>query len=74
MQNNKAAFSAPQTCEACYNRRGKSHRDLGFDRCVVCGAITEFYFSDPIDKREHYIEGAGQLCSTCAMRFDRTSF
>lgn len=35
------------------------------DVCVNCGCETEYPKSLPIDQREHYIEGAGQLCSKC---------
>lgn len=35
------------------------------EKCVVCGAETEYMFSTPISEREYYIEGAGQLCPKC---------
>ena len=35
------------------------------DRCVICGCITEYDRFDHIDKRYHYVEGAGQLCPDC---------
>ena len=37
------------------------------DRCVVCGAATEYARSVPIDKRFGYIQGSGQLCRRCYM-------
>ena len=39
-----------------------------FDLCVVCKRPTEFRMSDPIQNRRYYIEGAGQLCSSCGER------
>ncbi len=35
------------------------------DPCVLCGGKTGFKRSEPTDRRMHYIEGAGQLCSNC---------
>ena len=35
------------------------------EKCVVCGADTPYDFSAPINEREFYIEGAGQLCQKC---------
>lgn len=39
-----------------------------FDLCVVCRRPTEFRKSDPVRNRRYYIEGAGQLCSSCGER------
>ena len=35
------------------------------EHCVVCGKLTEYRKDTPIDKRERYVEGAGQLCHEC---------
>ena len=35
------------------------------DLCVICGKPTEYRADTPIDKRECYVEGAGQLCRKC---------
>ena len=35
------------------------------ERCVICGKPTEYRIDTPIDKRECYVEGAGQLCREC---------
>ena len=35
------------------------------DRCVVCGALTEYTRDTPISERFGYIEGVGQLCRKC---------
>ncbi len=40
-------------------------QDKQYDCCVVCGKPTEYRKDVPIDKRERYIEGAGQLCREC---------
>lgn len=35
------------------------------DPCVSCGKITEYPTQMPIELRNWYIEGAGQLCEDC---------
>jgi len=36
-----------------------------FDNCVLCGKTTTYKTSTHIDMRSGYVEGVGQLCSTC---------
>ena len=40
----------------------KEQIDSEIDCCVICGKPTEYREDTPIDKRECYVEGAGQLC------------
>ena len=35
------------------------------DICILCGVETAYDVSTHIDMRVGYIEGAGQLCSSC---------
>lgn len=35
------------------------------DSCILCGKETPYEFDTHIDNRVGYIEGMGQLCSTC---------
>ena len=35
------------------------------DKCVACDKETPYDKEEHIDKRYHYVEGAGQLCKTC---------
>ena len=35
------------------------------DKCVYCGCETKYKMETHIDLREHYVEGAGQLCKEC---------
>lgn len=35
------------------------------DRCVVCGKDSGVPSDTPIEKRERYILGSGQLCTDC---------
>ena len=43
----------------------KKQADSETERCVICGKPTEYRKDTPIDKRECYVEGAGQLCRKC---------
>jgi len=35
------------------------------EKCVTCGIDTEVPVTRHIQLREHYVEGAGQLCAQC---------
>ena len=35
------------------------------DSCILCGTETAYDVSTHIDMRVGYIEGAGQLCTSC---------
>lgn len=35
------------------------------DRCVGCYAETPYTKETPIEEREFYVEGCGQLCENC---------
>ena len=35
------------------------------EKCIICGADTQYRFRTPIDFRYNYVEGAGQLCNKC---------
>ncbi len=37
-----------------------------YEICVICGEITKVLVKTPIDCRENYICGCGQLCEKCA--------
>lgn len=37
----------------------------GLERCVLCGRTTDIYVGTPVDMRNCYVEGAGQLCPDC---------
>jgi hypothetical protein len=38
------------------------------DKCVMCGEKTPYTKHTHIDLREHYVEGAGQMCRGCYLR------
>lgn len=39
-----------------------------FERCIICGALTCVPISMPIDLRENYVIGLGQVCAECAKK------
>ncbi len=39
-----------------------------FERCVICGNLTCIPLSMPIDRRENYEIGLGQICAECAKK------
>lgn len=36
-----------------------------YDKCVLCGMESPYQQNENIEYRIGYIEGAGQLCTTC---------
>ncbi len=39
-----------------------------FEHCVICGKLTRVPISMPIEWRENYEIGMGQICAECARR------
>lgn len=39
--------------------------DEQFERCVICGELTHYTKDTPIEERECYEIGCGQLCYSC---------
>jgi len=51
------------------NKKGNENMDKSVkDKCVMCGAKTEYDVDTHIDVRKCYIEGAGQMCQPCHQR------
>ena len=40
------------------------------DECIICGVDTNEPKDKHIDYRYNYVEGAGQLCSKCAEKYE----
>lgn len=38
-----------------------------FERCVLCGAVTDVPRQQPVSERKCYVPGAGQLCEKCCI-------
>lgn len=51
------------------NRKKKTSQidseEDSFERCVLCGAVTDVPVQMPVSERKCYIPGAGQLCRDC---------
>ena len=43
----------------------------GFDLCVLCENATEYKTDMPLDLRDYYVEGAGQLCTSCYLDLEK---
>ena len=42
--------------------------DEEFERCILCGRLTCIPISMPVDWRENYEPGLGQICAECARK------
>ena len=42
-----------------------THNTEEFERCVICGQLTGVPISMPIDWRDDYEVGCGQVCDEC---------
>lgn len=51
----------------------KSDKNL-IEYCCLCGAQTEYRFDEPVQERENYIAGVGQLCPKCARNLAKESY
>ena len=38
-------------------------KEIVYEKCVLCGAETKIPVTTPIEEREDYIQGCGQLCT-----------
>ncbi len=36
-----------------------------YEKCVICGTVTDVKYDTPLVERKEYIEGTGQLCRKC---------
>ncbi len=36
-----------------------------YENCIICRCQTAVDINSPIDSREHYVVGLGQLCEKC---------
>lgn len=39
-----------------------------YERCAICGELTNVRRETPIDQRDFYVVGCGQLCFDCHRR------
>ena len=53
-------------------KKSKSVPACDFERCVVCGKMTDIPKDLPVSERKTYMEGAGQLCRECCIELYHT--
>lgn len=41
-----------------------------YERCICCKEPTNVLRATPVDEREYFIHGCGQLCPNCYKRFN----
>ena len=44
----------------------RSRKKYKNEKCMACGARTNYSKEDPIDYRYGYVEGEGQFCFKCS--------
>ena len=45
--------------------------NIEFEKCIICGELTNVPKDLHISRREHYVEGAGQLCQKCFIKMHK---
>jgi hypothetical protein len=40
-------------------------KETNYEKCVLCHKLTDVSADCPIDAREYYVPGIGQLCNKC---------
>ena len=35
------------------------------EKCVICEQVTQYFKNTNIQTRDYYVQGCGQLCSSC---------
>ena len=48
-------------------------KQIPYERCVVCGKLTDVPKSLPVGRRKTYVSGGGQLCKGCCWRIYGTT-
>jgi len=48
-----------------YGRNKAPWKQNETEKCVICGVDTKVPVDEHINKRDFYVEGAGQLCQNC---------
>lgn len=64
-------FGSGTLCRHSKNKKGcvsKAPKSEDFERCILCGSVTNVPVSMPIDLREDYEIGLGQVCAACAKK------
>jgi hypothetical protein len=56
-----------------FKKKKVEHRGI-YEYCVLCWQRTDVRCDAPVQNREGYVEGVGQLCSECFARHQKDSF
>lgn len=51
------------------NSQTKIFAEETYERCICCGEQTGVLRAMPVDEREYFIHGCGQLCLNCYKKF-----
>jgi len=51
--------------KAVNNIQPKLNNYGDIEKCVICGGDTPYTINTPINDREFYIDGLGQVCQKC---------
>ena len=46
----------------------KDKRLEKYEKCVICKKRTDVLKTTPIEERDYYVEGVGQLCKKCYLK------
>ena len=52
-----------------FGRKKKAENGDRAEKCVLCHADTGYTFNTPVEERDGYVEGVGQLCWKCWIEF-----
>ena len=53
-------------------KRKKNKRADEYETCIVCHEMTDIRRDAPVEKRECYVRGMGQLCRLCWNEYNST--
>jgi hypothetical protein len=63
-EDNESYASSEKAADGIDNSAGKG----SYEKCIICGKMTYVPSSMPVDWRENYEIGVGQLCVDCAKK------
>ena len=72
LKRQKQSSDAENAKESIEDSRIVSIRLDLYERCDICGRLTDVPKSLDIKYRKTYVEGAGQLCRECCIRLYHT--
>lgn len=55
---------------AVFLRKKQKQEIPAFEHCIICNRVTPIRKDTPIEKRNYYESGAGQLCRQCYEKFN----